>query len=128
MNTEGEQLDFVTIEGLLSYGEAIARRPPVEGAELPPPPASSGDRPQRAREAMAAIRAFVQDAQGGFSDAVAYRNARHALIQHACGGDELVFFGMESASRQRRAVILISSTHWSHEKTNTTSSRGYRAP
>lgn len=92
MNTEGENLDFVTIDGLLAYGEAIARRPPVEGAELPSPPAASGDRPQRAREAMAAIRAFVQDAQGGFSDAAAYRNARHALIQHACGGDELVFF------------------------------------
>jgi 6-phosphofructokinase 1 len=92
MNAEGENLDFVTIDGLLAYGEAIARRPPVEGAELPPPPASSGDRSQPAREAMAAIRALVQDAQGGFENAAAYRNARHTLIQQACGGDELVFF------------------------------------
>jgi 6-phosphofructokinase 1 len=92
MSAEGEKLEFVTIDGLLSYGEAIVQRPPVEGAELPPPPASSVDRPQRAREAMTAIRAFIQDAQGGFADAAAYRNARHTLIQQACGGDELVFF------------------------------------
>jgi 6-phosphofructokinase 1 len=92
MHAEGETLDFVTIDGLLAYGEAIARRPPVEGAELPSPPPASGDRPQRAQEAMVAIRAFVQDAQGGFADAAAYRSARQALIQHACGGDDLVFF------------------------------------
>jgi 6-phosphofructokinase 1 len=41
---------------------------------------------------MVAIRAFVQDAQKEFTNAAAYRNARHTLIQHACGGDELVFF------------------------------------
>jgi hypothetical protein len=51
MNAEVEKMDFVTIEGLLSYGEALTRRPPVEGAELPPAPASLEDRPQRAREA-----------------------------------------------------------------------------
>jgi len=92
MKAEAESLDFVTIEGLLTYGEAMARRPPVEGAELPPHPASSGDRPQRAREAMAAIRALVQEAQCGFANAAAYKKARHTLIQQACGGDELVFF------------------------------------
>lgn len=92
MKTEAEKLDFVRIEGLLSYGETIARRPSVEGVELPPLPASSGNRLQRAREAMSAIRAFVQDAQGGFANAAAYKNARHTLIQEACGGDELVFF------------------------------------
>ncbi len=92
MKAETENLDFVTIDGLLSYGEAMARRPPVEGAELPPPPVSSGDRPQRAREAMAAIRMLVQEAQCGFAHAAAYKNARHTLIQQACGGDELVFF------------------------------------
>ncbi len=37
MKAEAENLDFVTINGLLAYGEAIARRPPVEGAEPPPP-------------------------------------------------------------------------------------------
>ena len=92
MKAETENLDFVTIDGLLSYGEAMARRLPVEGAELPPPPVSSGDRPERAREAMAAIRMLVQEAQCGFANAAAYKNARHTLIQQACGGDELVFF------------------------------------
>ena len=92
MNAEGETLDFVTIDGLLSYGKAIARRPPLEGADLPPPPGESADRPQRALEAMAAIRAFVQDTQAGFPDAAAYRHARHTLIQQACSGDDLVFF------------------------------------
>ena len=82
----------MTIDGLLSYGEAIARRLPVERAELPPPPAASGDRPHRALEAMAAIRAFVQEAQVGFANAAAYRNARHTLIQQECGGDDLAFF------------------------------------
>jgi len=92
MKAEAENLDFVTIEGLLSYGEAIASRAAVEGAELPPSPASSGDRLQRVREAMVAIRVLVQEAQGGFANAAAYRSARHALIQQVCGGDELVFF------------------------------------
>lgn len=92
MNAEAETLDFVTIQGLLSYGEAMAQRPPVEGVKLPPLPASSEDRPQRAREAMAAIRAFLQEAQGGFANAAAYRNARHQLIQQECGGDDVVFF------------------------------------
>ncbi len=92
MNAEGEKLDFVTIEGLLSYGEAMARRPAVEGADLPPPPISSEHRRQRAQDAMASIIAFVQRAQTGYPNAEAYRNARHTLIQQNCGGDDLVFF------------------------------------
>jgi len=92
MNAEAETLNFVTIDGLISYGESMARRPPVEGADFPSPPAASADRPQRALEAMTAIKAFVQDAQGGFANAAAYRNARHTLIQQACEGDDLVFF------------------------------------
>lgn len=92
MHTERDTLDFVTIEGLLAYGEAMARRRPEEGVELPPPPRPSNDRPQRAREAMEAIRTLVQQAQGGFATAADYRHARQAVIQQACGGDALVFF------------------------------------
>jgi len=92
MSVDGEILDFVTIEGLLAYGEAIARRPPVNKTELPPLPAASVDRPQRAREAMNAIRDFVRDAQAGFAHATAYRTARSSLIQQECKGDHLVFF------------------------------------
>ncbi|WP_342349423.1 6-phosphofructokinase [uncultured Nitrospira sp.] len=92
MKAEAENLDFVTIEGLLAYGEAIARRPPVEGAEPYPPLPSLEDRPQRVLEAMAAIRIFVNNALTGFANAAAYREARHLVIQQACGGDDLVFF------------------------------------
>ncbi|MCA9422641.1 MAG: hypothetical protein KC592_16600, partial [Nitrospira sp.] len=92
MKEEAENLEFITINSLLTYGEAMARRPPVEGAEPPPPPASSEDRPQRTLEAMVALREFVQGAQAGFANAAAYREARQRLIQQACGGDELVFF------------------------------------
>ncbi|GJL68755.1 MAG: hypothetical protein NPIRA06_13900 [Nitrospirales bacterium] len=92
MKAEVENLEFVTINGLLAYGETIARRPPVEGAEPHPPLTSLEDRPQRTLEAMAAIRLFVQEAQKGFADAAGYRDAKHALIRRSCGGDELVFF------------------------------------
>ena len=92
MNGEAENLEFVTVEGLLMYGEALARRPPLDGVELPPPLVDSGDRPQRVLEAMSAIRMFVQEAQGGFPDATAFRTARQTLIENECGGDELVFY------------------------------------
>jgi 6-phosphofructokinase 1 len=92
MNGEAENLEFVTLEGLLTYGEALARRMPVDGVELPPPLVDSVDRPQRAREAMVAIRTFVQGATRGFPDAAAYRAARQKLIENDCRGDELVFY------------------------------------
>lgn len=92
MNTEEETLDFVTIKGLISYGEALAQRSHMEGIELPPTPPPTKDRPRHAEEAMAAIRGFVQNAQAGFSDASAYQSARQALILQDCGGDELVFY------------------------------------
>jgi 6-phosphofructokinase 1 len=85
-----EKLDFVTVEGLLAYGEALARRAPVEGVALPPPPVP--DRTRRVQEAMEKIRAFVQRAHSGFPDAEGYRMARRAVIDEGCGGDELVFY------------------------------------
>ena len=87
-----ETLDFVTVDGLLAYGEALARRPPVEGIQFPSLPVASTNRAQHAREAMVAIRELVQQAQAGFLDAAAYKNARDTLIRQACGGDALVFF------------------------------------
>jgi len=92
MNAEEENLDFVTIKGLIRYGEALAQRSHLEGIELPPIPPPTGDRPRHAEEAMAAIRSFVQNTQEGFSHASAYWSARQALIQQDCGGDELVFY------------------------------------
>src|SRR5438445_5337089 len=87
-----DQLDFVTLEGLLAYGEVLAHRTAGEGMVLPPAPSPSADRPRRAREAMEKIRAFVQRAQKGFPTAEEYRVARRGLIDDGCGGDELVFF------------------------------------
>ncbi|OGW68523.1 MAG: hypothetical protein A3A88_08170 [Nitrospirae bacterium RIFCSPLOWO2_01_FULL_62_17] len=95
MHAEGEKLDFVTVEGLLAYGEALATRVSrvsAEGMALPAPPMPAPDRPRRAREAMDKIRAFVQRAQNGFPGAEAYAAARRAVINEDCGKDELVFF------------------------------------
>ncbi|MGH7166160.1 MAG: hypothetical protein ACREIS_11615, partial [Nitrospiraceae bacterium] len=92
MDTDLDTLDFVTIEGLLAYGEALARRTAGSDVVLPPPPPSSTDRAGRARDAMARIRALVQRAQAGFPDAEGYRAARRAVIEDGCGGDELVWY------------------------------------
>jgi 6-phosphofructokinase 1 len=92
MESTGERLDFVTVEGLLAYGEWLARRPAMEGIEYPPVPSALADRPRRAREAMEKIRAFVQRAQRGFSGADEYRSARRLVLEEGCGGDGLVFF------------------------------------
>jgi len=87
-----DRLEFVTVEGLLTYGEMLARRTASEGVTLPSAPASSLDRPQRTRDAMEKIRAFVHGAQEGFPGAEEYRTTRRALIEEGCRGDELVFF------------------------------------
>src|SRR5213594_3877286 len=92
MESEVEQLGFVTVEGLLAYGEGLARRPSSEGFVVPPAPASSVDRARLVQDAMVEIRAFVHRAQKGFPTAEEYRAARRGLINNACGGDELVFF------------------------------------
>ena len=92
MEKKVENMDFVTIDGLLSYAEAIAQRPPVEGADPPPTVLPVVDRPQRAQQAMAAIKGLVERARNEFVTAGAYREARQAVIQQECGGDEFVFF------------------------------------
>ena len=92
MQITTNQLDFVTIEGLLAYGELLARRPSREGVQLPSIPTPSTHRADQAQAARGKIVAFVQTAQRGFSDADTYRSARRALIDEACAGDELVFF------------------------------------
>lgn len=87
-----EPLNFVTVEGLLAYGEALARRPPGEGVVLPPVPPPLPDRARRVPDAMEKIRAFVRHAQAGFADGEAYRRARQAVRDEGCGGDELVLY------------------------------------
>ena len=92
MQITTDPLDFVTIEGLLAYGEQFARRSSQDGVLLPPPPAPSSDRAKASRSVMEKIAAFVKTAQSGFSGADAYRAARKAVIDEACAGDDLVFF------------------------------------
>jgi 6-phosphofructokinase 1 len=92
MDTDLDNLDFVTIEGLLAYGEALARRTAGSEIALPPAPPPSAERARRAREAMAKIGTLVRRAQSGFPDAEAYRAARRSVIEDGCGGDELVWY------------------------------------
>ena len=92
MQITTNQLGFVTIDGLLAYGEQLARRSSREAVELPGAPGPSSTRSAQAHAAQEQIVAFVQAAQRGFPDAESYRSARRMLIDRACSGDELVFF------------------------------------
>ena len=92
MSFDKDTLDFVTVEGLLSLGEALARRQPVEGVQFPSSPAVSKNRSQRTQEAMVGIRGLVLRAEKGLSNAAEYKQARHELIHQTCGGDPIVFF------------------------------------
>ena len=89
---DNDTLDFVTVDGLLAYGEVLAGRSPVEGIQFPALPGASMDRTEQVHKAIVAIRGLVQQAQTGFRDAAAYYDARQALIHQACGGDDIVFF------------------------------------
>ena len=92
MQITTNQLDFVTIEGLLAYAKEFAGRPPAADVNAPAPPPSTGDRIKLAHAAMDRLRRFVQEAQSGFPSAAAYRAGRRAVLEEACGGDELVFY------------------------------------
>ncbi len=87
-----DQLDFVTLPGLLAYGEVLAQRTSSGRFVLPPPPPPSFDRLTQAEKAAGRIKAFIQQAQAGLPGAEAYRNARQDVITEACAGDPLVFF------------------------------------
>ena len=63
-------------------------------------------------QAMAAIRAFVQQAQAGFMDAVAYTTARQTVIDQACGGDAIVFFAAWNQLLAQGDVITSYSIHY----------------
>src|SRR6476469_9433585 len=92
MQITTNQLDFVTIEGLLAYAKDFAGRPPAADVKPPAQPRSTEDRIKLAHAAMDRLRRFVQEAQNGFPGAAAYRAARRAVLEEVCGGDELVFY------------------------------------
>lgn len=87
-------LDFspVSLESLLSYGEQCSRRTASPEITLPPPPPLSGDRTALTQGAIKGIRLFLQSAKTGFTDAIAYRETCHSLIEDFCRGDALVFY------------------------------------
>lgn len=92
MQNNTNPLDFVTIEGLLAYGEQFANRLPMDRVQLPAAVVPLHDRIRRSRAAMKKLNEFVQAARQGFSGAEAYRAARQAVNDDACEGDGLVFF------------------------------------
>ena len=94
MPSDHEALDFVTIEGLLRYGEVLARTPRIAGDRIALPSGSPAvsDRIHRARQATGAIHQLVTRAQEGFSSSAEYRIARRQVLDEACAGDALVFF------------------------------------
>jgi 6-phosphofructokinase 1 len=92
MELADKSLEFVTVEGLLNYGEVLARCARVEGAETPPIPNRSMDRVRLTRAAMEQVREFVRRSEAGFPDAETYRAARRELLDKACEGDDLILY------------------------------------
>lgn len=87
-----DPLNFVTLEGLLLYGDTLTRLPRIGELTLPPPLPTRSDRLERARTAASEILSIVQRARQGFANASEYGAARQAVIDHACDGDALVFY------------------------------------
>ncbi|MBI3595189.1 MAG: 6-phosphofructokinase [Nitrospirae bacterium] len=97
-NTGEKGLEFVTNEGLLAYGETMARlssvviSPNTEKLELPPQPLPSTDREQSSLNARDAVRQLVRQSQSGFPDAETYRKSRQKLLKEVCNDDSLVYY------------------------------------
>ncbi len=86
-------LDFVSLEGLLTYGNRLAQRSAGESVDWPrAAPAASPAQLGRAAAAMEAIAALVTKASQGLPDAQAYRAARQDIVDQACAGDPVAFF------------------------------------
>ncbi|NGZ02099.1 MAG: hypothetical protein CV090_03495 [Nitrospira sp. WS238] len=80
-------LDFVTIEGLLAYGRALARHASERMFVEPLLVEPSGNDVGCVQAKMDQLRSFVEDAKSGFATAEAYRSAREGLID-----DPLTFY------------------------------------
>lgn len=85
-------LDFVTVQSLISYGEAMVNAPRAEGSYPPPRPTPSNDRVLKVESAKEDIMRFVSKTQKGLPTAEAYRRERQSIIDRSCGGDALVFY------------------------------------
>ncbi len=100
-----DDLGFVSIEGLVALGEALARRvPSVDGIQRPPVPAVVPNRADRAAAAVAAVTSFVDRVRIESPDAAAYRLARRDLLDTACGGDPLVLYAAWNRALAQGAI------------------------
>ncbi len=89
---EETAFSFVSIEGLLGYGETLSKQRQPDGVLFPPAPPDTENRLKQTKDAIPEMSAFVGRAASGFPDADQYHRSRCALIDEICGGDELVFF------------------------------------
>ncbi|MBH0203661.1 MAG: 6-phosphofructokinase [Nitrospira sp.] len=80
-------LDFVTVEGLLAYGRALARRAVERGLVQPSLREASENDAACVEAKMEQLRSFVERSQSGFATAEAYRSARESL-----NDDQLICF------------------------------------
>ena len=85
-------LDFITVESLLSYGQAMVDAPRAEGSIPPLKPKATKSRIKNVESAKQDIKQFVSEAQKGFATATDYRSARQSIIDKTCKGDALIFF------------------------------------
>ena len=95
--TSTDAMEFVTIEGLIAYGERLAGREAGDGITLPTAPPPDPARAQRAAAAQEGIRGFVQRVHAGLPSADDYRTLRARLIADHCGNDPLVFYAAWNA-------------------------------
>jgi len=87
-----KNLEFVTVESLLSYGQAMVDAPKAKGSNPPQKPKSSDNRIEKAESAKEDIKRFISEAQQGFPTAADYQSRRQSIIDNTSGGDDLVFF------------------------------------
>jgi len=92
MDSTVDELNFVTVDGLLAYGEALARHASNEGGGPAKPPSAAAVSKAGIEGAMTRILGLVQQARVGFPDADSYRAARQTVLDEGCGGDQLLFF------------------------------------
>ncbi len=89
---EYNKLDFITIESLISYGQAMAEAQRADGANPPPKPKTSKARIQKVEAVKEEIKQFVAHAQRGFETADDYIKQRQLIIDKSCGRDALLFY------------------------------------
>ena len=85
-------LDFVTVEGLLTYGRALAQRASERGIVQPQLSEASDNDSDRVYAKMTQLRSFLDRSRSGFATAEEYRSVRAGFID-----DHLVFFAAWNA-------------------------------